>query len=196
MAITLRPATEADVADLARLYILATAGLVDAAYDGLEPGVPLETLTEWRFTQLGSVRSYEHCRMAQAESDVAGMMNAFPIDRLDDAPSDPRLTPDRAALFAPIIELLHQGAGTYYISAVAVYPQFRGRGIARQLMTAATSDARRLGFADLSLVSFEQNAPALTLYQRLGFETTARSPVIPHPLIQYTGDLLLMRRRL
>ena len=63
-------------------------------------------------------------------------------------------------------------------------------------MAATTSDAQQLGFAELSLLSFEQNEGATALYLRLGFEIVARSPVVPHPLIHHTGDLLLMRRRL
>lgn len=120
----------------------------------------------------------------------------FPVDALADAPSDSRLTPDRLAVLAPVSELLHQADGTYYISAVAVYPEFRGGGIGKRLMAATTSDAQQLGFAELSLLSFEQNEGATALYLRLGFEIVARSPVVPHPLIHHTGDLLLMRRRL
>src|SRR5262249_33788640 len=155
---------------------------------GLVLGVPLEKLLEWRFTQRGSVRSYEHCQMAQVGARTAGMMYAFPIDALEQAPSDPRLTSDRVAVFAPAIELLHRAGGTYYINAVGVYPDFRGGGIGSRLMATVTSDAERLGFAQLSLLSFEQNEPAIALYRRLGFEIAARSPVVTHRLIRHTGD--------
>ena len=192
-----RPATEADVPHLARLYIMATAGLMDAVYANLVADAPLEKLLEWRFTQLSSVRSYENCLIAEEDSHVAGMINAFPIGRLEEAPSDPRLTLEGLGFLAPVIELLHQlESSSYYISAVAIYPEFRGVGIGRRLIAAAASDAQRLAFPELSLVSFEQNELATALYQRLDFEITARSRVIPHPLIHHTGDLLLMRRKL
>jgi ribosomal protein S18 acetylase RimI-like enzyme len=192
-----RPATQADVPHLARLYIMATAGLMDAVYADLMADAPLEKLIEWRFTQTGSIRSYEHCLIAQEDSEVAGMMYAFPIGRLEDAPSDPRTTQEGLGFLAPAIELLHQiDRSSYYISAVAVYPEFRGGGIGRRLIAAAALDAQRLGLPELSLVSFEQNELATPLYQRLNFEITARSRVIPHPLIHHTGDLLLMRREL
>jgi ribosomal protein S18 acetylase RimI-like enzyme len=192
-----RPATEADVPHLARLYNMATAGLMDAVYADLVADAPLEKLLEWRFTQLGSVRSYEHCLIAQEDSQIAGMIYAFPIGRLEAAPSDPRVAPEGLSFLAPVIELLHQIKGSsYYISAVAVYPEFRGAGIGRHLIAAAASDALRLGVPELSLLSFEQNELATPLYQRLNFEVTARSRVIPHPLICHTGDLLLMTRQL
>lgn len=187
---------EADIPDLVRLYIMATAGLIDACYHNLTPGMPLGEVVAWRFSQLGSVKSYEHCWIAQDDSRVTGMMHAFPVDDLAAAPSDPRLTPDRLAVLAPVSDLLRRADGTYYISAVAVFPEFRGSGIGQRLMATAGSDAQRLGFAELSLLSFEQNERATALYRRLGFEIAARSPVIPHPLIRHTGDLLLMIRRL
>jgi ribosomal protein S18 acetylase RimI-like enzyme len=43
---------------------------------------------------------------------------------------------------------------------------------------------------------FEQNSGAVSLYRRLGFEIVARSPVVPHPLVRRTGDMLLMTRQL
>ena len=197
MNVAPRPATQADVPHLARLYIMATAGLMDAVYADVAADAPLEKLIEWRFTQTGSIRSYELCLIAQEDSQVAGMMYAFPIGRLEDAPSDPRPTQEGLSFLAPAIELLHQiDNSSYYISAVAVYPEFRGRGIGRRLITAAALDARRLGLPELSLLSFEQNELSTPLYQRLNFEITARSRVIPHPLIHHTGDLLLMRREL
>jgi ribosomal protein S18 acetylase RimI-like enzyme len=83
------------------------------------------------------------------------------------------------------MELLHQiESKSYYISAVAVYPEFHGGGIGRHLIAAAASDAQRLGSPEMSLLSFEQNELATPLYQRLNFEGTGRSRVVPHPLIQ------------
>jgi ribosomal protein S18 acetylase RimI-like enzyme len=195
MSVALRPATEADVPDLVRLFIMATDGLIEAAYH-LVHDVPLETALEWRFTQLGSVKSYEHCWIAQNDRRVTGMINAFPMDDLAHAPSDPHLTPDRLGVLAPVEELMGEANGSYYISAVAVYPQFRGHGIGTTLMAAATADARQSGFTVTSLVSFEQNGRAVALYRQLGFAVTARRPVIPHPLVHHSGDLLLMMRRL
>src|ERR1700752_4108271 len=73
MDVTLRRATEADVPDLARLLIVAAHGIIDALYHDLVPGVPTEKLFEWRFTQIGSVRSYEHCWVAQQGARTIGM---------------------------------------------------------------------------------------------------------------------------
>jgi hypothetical protein len=44
---------------------------------------------EWRFTQLGSVKSYACGWIAQQGPRVAGMVSAFPIDDLADALGPP-----------------------------------------------------------------------------------------------------------
>ena len=196
MDATLRRATEADVPDLARLLIIAAHGIIDALYHDLVPGVPTEKLFEWRFAQAGSVQSYEYCWVAQQGPRTIGMLHAHPIDGLADAPSDPRLTADRLAVVAPFAALDEQARGSYHINAVAVSPECRGGGIGNRLMALATSEAQRQGFAELSLIVFEQNSRAVALYRRLGFEIAGRSPVVPHPLVHHTGDLLLMMRRL
>ena len=61
-------------------------------------------------------------------------------------------------------------------------------------MEVANAQALERGYSNLSLVVFEQNTGALKLYQRLGYSVVDRAPIVPHPLIHYTGDALLMIR--
>jgi len=56
------------------------------------------------------------------------------------------------------------------ISNVAVHPDFRRHGIARQLMKAALDDARHRGAPSVVLEVQTSNAPAQQLYRELGFE--------------------------
>lgn len=57
------------------------------------------------------------------------------------------------------------------ISNVAVHPDFRRRGIARQLMQAALQEARQKGAHWVILEVQTDNAPARQLYLGLGFQT-------------------------
>lgn len=41
-------------------------------------------------------------------------------------------------------------------------------------------------------IAFEQNEGSVRLYRRPGYRVARRAPVVPHPLIHYTGDALLM----
>lgn len=196
MDVVLRPAEEADIPDLARLFIMAADGIVDALYHGVDPTVPTEKLFEWRFSQVGSVKSYQHCWIAQRGPRAIGMVHAYPIDGLAEAPADPRLTADRLAVLAPIAALDEEACGSYYINVVSVYPDCRGGGVGNRLLVRAMSDAKQQGFFESSLVVFEQNSRAVALYRRLGFEIVSRRPVVPHALVRHSGDMLLMMRRL
>jgi ribosomal protein S18 acetylase RimI-like enzyme len=63
-------------------------------------------------------------------------------------------------------------------------------------MAEAEKICRELGYRKLSLIVFEQNIEAKRLYERAGFVGKLRCPVVPHPLIHYTGDALLMVKNL
>ncbi len=60
------------------------------------------------------------------------------------------------------------------------------------MLSIAREQAHQRGFGTLSLLVFEQNGGALRLYERNGFKLAGRAPVVPHKLIQHTGDVLLM----
>ena len=58
----------------------------------------------------------------------------------------------------------------YYIEHVAVLPEKRGRGIGKQLMEFAGSQARAKGLKKVTLNVDIENEPARRLYERLGFQ--------------------------
>jgi ribosomal protein S18 acetylase RimI-like enzyme len=59
-------------------------------------------------------------------------------------------------------------------------------------MQLAETHAIAKGLQKLSLIVFEQNAGAKRLYDRLGYREVAREAIVPHPLIHYSGDAILM----
>lgn len=63
-------------------------------------------------------------------------------------------------------------SGEGYVTNIAVLPAYRRQGIARALMEAALQN--EMDF--LTLEVRESNAPAIQLYQSLGFETVGRRP--------------------
>lgn len=65
-------------------------------------------------------------------------------------------------------------AGRVY--SITVDPVARGRGVARRLMAAMESDARCRGRREMRLEVASRNAPAISLYQRLGYSVFGRRP--------------------
>jgi len=70
---------------------------------------------------------------------------------------------------------LPHSSGGRLIGNVVVHPEYRGRGIARALMTAAVDAARQRGARWVGLEVRADNATACTLYEHLGFVVVGRT---------------------
>ena len=79
---------------------------------------------------------------------------------------------------------------------MAVVPQYRSLGLGTRFLTLAEEQARKKRHNKLSLIVFEQNQGAKRLYERHGYCEVAREPVVPHALIHYSGDALLLVKKL
>ena len=133
--------------------------------------------------------SYRNCWIAEVSGQRAGMLLGFPMGARK--PGDIVAPPfDGSDVFAPYKYL--EASDTWYICGVAVLPEYRGRKIGTGLMQLAREQAQAQSYDRLSLVVFEENDAAVRLYRRLGFEVIDQAPVVPHPLIRYNGNALLM----
>ena len=198
MDFDIRPAIKADIPDLAKLLLMATDGIVASLYDGVIPGLATHEIVERRLAREDTCDSYVNCWVA-ADTDscgarVAGNLHAYPLDAVAGDPPDPLVPEARRAVLEPFEALYRQAAGSYYINVIAVYPDYRRQGLGGRLLNLAGKQARAGGFSQLSLAVFEENAAAVRLYDGTGFAVAARSPVVPHPLIPFSGDLQVMTR--
>jgi len=67
------------------------------------------------------------------------------------------------------VALKHEGGGVYELTKMAVEPGLRGGGVGRRLMERALAVYRGLGGSELFLESSAKLAPALKLYESVGF---------------------------
>jgi ribosomal protein S18 acetylase RimI-like enzyme len=74
---------------------------------------------------------------------------------------------------------LEDGVG-WDVSYVGVTPEFRRRGVGRALALHALHTARAVGAPQLLLAVDRRNAPALRLYEGLGFQPTEHREVFLH----------------
>jgi ribosomal protein S18 acetylase RimI-like enzyme len=185
---SIRPARKDDCRSIAGLYRISSDGVADYIWTKLaRPGEDVLEVGRRRYEREGTLFSYENCRMVEFQRSIVGMLVAFPME-VDTGylQTDPVLVP-----YSRLEE-----DRSYYICGMAVVPEHRGRGIGASLLEAAEQSCRGLGMRKLSLIVFEDNAGAKRLYERFGFTERLRQPVVPHPLIHYTGDALLMVRDL
>lgn len=73
-----------------------------------------------------------------------------------------------------LIPFMSRGTRQYLIANVAVHPDYRRRGIARQLTVQALAHVRQRGAPAAWLHVREENQAAQTLYRSVGFEERAR----------------------
>ena len=67
------------------------------------------------------------------------------------------------------VALKHEGDGVYELTKMAVDPASQGQGIGRLLMEAALATYRGIAGRELFLESSSKLAPALALYESVGF---------------------------
>ncbi len=76
---------------------------------------------------------------------------------------------DDAGRAVGTVALKHEGEGVYELTKMAVEPELRGGGVGRQLMQHALEVFRHLDGRELFLESSSLLAPALKLYESVGF---------------------------
>jgi ribosomal protein S18 acetylase RimI-like enzyme len=188
-----RPATAEDNRFIAEMLEMSSDGvaLIEWTEAAEEAGgrTALDIGAELYTTGAGDY-SYRNCRVAEISGERAGLLLSFPM-RAREAEDPPPAPPfDGSDVFAPYKYL--EAPNTWYVCGVAVQPHQRGHGVGTGLMELARKQALDHGYERLSLVVFEENAPAVRLYRRLGYEVVKRAPIVPHPLIRCTGYALLM----
>lgn len=100
---------------------------------------------------------------------------------------------DEAGTAVGCVALIPFGDGELELAKMAVAEVARGRGVGRMLMDAAIARARALGARSLYLESNSRLVPAVTLYERSGFEHLS---VEARPGARYARCDVYMRRML
>ena len=83
---------------------------------------------------------------------------------------------DWAPYLEPLATLENRVPGYWNVLAIAIYPEFRGQGLASKLLDHAVQLASQSGARGLSIVVEDSNTAAITLYKKKGFETAESLP--------------------
>ncbi len=134
--------------------------------------------------------SYRNTLIGEVDGRVAGMLVSY---RLEDEEVG---RDDMPPIFAPLADLEELVAGWWYLNVVAVFPQFRRRGLASAFLDHADSFAQETGAPGAALIAASGNAPALALYERNGYGEAARRPMVSYPGGPEGQDWLLLTKPL
>ena len=131
---------------------------------------------------------FRNWQVAESQSRFVGAFFGFSVD-------DPYPDIDLDAVpecFRPCVELERVASGCWLLQAIAILPQYRGKGLARQLLDNAESVTKDAGASRIALQVEEVNAVAFKTYQRNGYVEVDRRPYVHFPGSQDTGDVVLM----
>jgi len=96
----------------------------------------------------------------------------------------------------PIIELEQLASGYWLLQAVAILPEYRGKGFVRQLLAKVELIAKEAGADRIALQVAEINEVAVNIYQMNGYFELARRPYVSFPGSDDSGDYILMGKQL
>jgi len=135
---------------------------------------------------------FKNWLVAEFQDKFVGAFFGFSVD-------DPYPEIDLEAVpecFRPCVELERVARGCWLLQAIAILPQYRGKGLARQLLGKAENVARDSGTNRIALQVEEVNEIAFNTYQKNGYIEVDRRPYIPFPGSDDTGDYVLMWKEL
>jgi ribosomal protein S18 acetylase RimI-like enzyme len=168
---SLRPATPADAADLARFVDMASEGLARLVWAGMaEPGEDLLAVGARRAARDEGAFSWRNATIAELGGRVAGGLVAYRIG------PDPEPLDDVPPLFRPLQALENRAIGSHYVNVLATYPEFRRQGVGRRLL--AEAERQAAGASGLSLIVADRNLRARRLYEAFGFRAVAEEPMV------------------
>ena len=135
---------------------------------------------------------FKNWLVAESQSKFVGAFFGFSVENpypeidLDAVPK----------CFRPCIELERVASGCWLLQAIAILPQYRGKGLARQLLDKAESVAKDSGTNRIALQVEEVNEVAFKTYQSNGYVEVDRRPYVHFPGSEDTGDVVLMWKEL
>ncbi len=172
--LTIRPASKKDKEDFARLLIMS------AKYFPQLFGKNIEQTLQRLFVLPKNLFSYEHVTIAEADGHTAAMALGYGYKekKKENLHTGYLLfcyhwgaMISKLPTFLSFNSSVGQLAkGQFYLSNIAVYPEYRGKGIGRRLMEHVQQQAQQQGYKTMVLDVEKDNNPAISLYKKIGFE--------------------------
>lgn len=179
--------TAADARHFANLAQIASDQLFSQLFGGR--AIPL---LQGMFLREDNEFSCRHCTFIQHDGETAGLIHAHSAatsqaQELRSFLLMLRLAGWQLPRFFLMLLMLRGllgfagqrlAADDYYITFVALYPAFRGRGLSKRLLAHVEESALRESCARLVLDVAADNAIAIAAYQRVGFQQINASSIV------------------
>ncbi len=175
---TIRNAAQDDAKAFSELLFMSSSFLVSLF--GSSESAALANM----FRRRKNLFSHEHTKIAEIDGKIAGMLLSYGYRA--------KTSQEAATGFQLCLEMgfdivskltlfIRSGRlmdfvveGDYYISNIAVFPEFRGRGIASKLIAEGEQSAKSEDARRLVLDTETDHEDAIRLYGKLGFEVVKK----------------------
>jgi ribosomal protein S18 acetylase RimI-like enzyme len=203
-----RPALKTDAPELAKLSILASGGTFDLLLKGLSRRSVEEVMTALCESE-NTEYSYHNFLVAEVDGKVAGAVNTLSVQaRYDLAPNiNPLLQTKfnfgiiqlikfyfRARHLKGMNELKVPSRNSLHVNDIAVFPEYSGQGIGKDLMRRVIERAKAENFDYVSLYVWTDNTHAIEFYKHLGFIIQKTASVKPHMYLPHTSSHLMLTK--
>ena len=187
-----RRATLADAAALAELVQFASEGLALCLWTQLagRGGDAWEIGRKRVSGETGGV-SYRNALIGELAGSPACALIGYPLAAA--AEPDPDTLP---AMLVPLHALTRLAPDTWYVHALAAYPQHRSRGLGTALLAEADRRAARADKPGLSLIVTDTNTGARRLYERSGYREAAQRKIVKEDWQHPGTNWVLLTKRL
>jgi len=172
--IIIRKGRPEDAQDFSQLILLSTATFFPLLFSS-----NTEEIIRNLFQQPGNLFSFEHSYFIEVNGKIAGMALGYNWEqkRREELPTGLLLVKYLKWSFFTRIFYLLKAQGIvgkvsekeYYLSNIAVYPEFRSLGLGTKLFSKIKRESEKTGAYKIVLDVETSNKKAIKLYERLGY---------------------------
>jgi ribosomal protein S18 acetylase RimI-like enzyme len=169
---SLRPARKNDAVELAVLMDIASQGLVSGVWRNVAgPEVSLFEIGRARVRESVKLPShFTNWTVAESVDEICGAYAGYVVPD----PYDAGDTIGLSAAYQPVLQLEAMARGCWFLMAIAVYVEFRRKGLGTALLRSAEAEARSCRVSRMALTVSSSNDAARRLYDRSGFAEWSR----------------------
>lgn len=176
--ITITKAEPQHAAAIAPLIVDAIGSIANRLTAQTEPTLVEQTL-QTLIQQTNSRHSYEHTFVALEHNNVVGI--AVLYDGKTGRTLDRQLEAFLRSEGRPVTIDVEAHDDEFYIDTICVAENVRGKGVGSQLLAFAEDEAKRRGFAKISLNVEVEKMRARQLYEHVGYRITEPWTIIDEP---------------
>jgi ribosomal protein S18 acetylase RimI-like enzyme len=190
--LNIRDGVPSDASDLAILADMATRGLTSFLWSSAKPdgAAALARCREAIRADADHPLYHKHWRVAEREGLLLGALHGNVIQAI------PMKEPQSAVdtVLQPLAELKATAVGSWYTSAIAVFPEAQGQAVGSALLADAENRIGTSGCSQLTLMVGSFNEGARRLYKGTGYSEADRRPFNMFPGSDPLGEWILMSK--